>query len=66
MADSLYVSDYNLNNSDYAIKKKSVVKSAGYEPKYYPGTRLSSVKSEFKEGIQGVIKSSSCDAVTRQ
>lgn len=62
MADNTYVSDYNLNNSDYDIKKKSVIKAGGYEPKYYTGNRLSSVKVEFKEGIQGVIKSSSCDA----
>lgn len=60
MADFLFVSDYNLNNSDYNIKLKSIIKAAGYEPKYYKGTRLQSVKTQFKEGIQSVIKSSSC------
>jgi hypothetical protein len=62
MADSLYVSDYNLNNADYDIKFKAVVKTGGYEPKYYTRNRLSSVVCAFKEGIQGVIKSSSCDS----
>lgn len=61
MADSLWVSDYNKNNADYNIKKKMIVKSAGYEPEYPKGSRLSWVKTEFKEGIQSVIKSSSCE-----
>lgn len=63
MADYTYVSDYNWNNSDYEIRRKSIVKSAGYEPTYYKGNRLMTVKTEFKEGIQGVIKSSSCPPV---
>ena len=62
MSDLLYVSDYNLNNSDYSIKKKNIVKAGGFEPTYHVGTRLSSVKVEFAEGIQSVIKSSSCIA----
>ncbi len=60
MADSLYVSDYNLNNADYDVKHKSIVKAAGYEPKQYQRTRLQTVRTQFKEGIQSVIKSSSC------
>lgn len=60
MADSTYVSDYNLNNADYDIKQKSIVKAAGYEPKQYQRTRLQTVRTQFKEGIQSVIKSSSC------
>lgn len=62
MADELYVSDYNKNNSDYNIKRKPIVKSGGYEPTYYLHSRLLNVKTKFKEGIQGVIKSTSCQA----
>lgn len=65
MPDSLWVSDYNKNNADYNIKRKAIVKSAGYEPEYPKGSRLSWVKTEFKEGIQGVIKSSACEKTTR-
>ena len=61
MSDYLYVSDYNKNNADYNIDHKMIVKSAGYEPEYPRGSRLSWVKTEFKEGVQGVIKSSACD-----
>lgn len=64
MADSLFVSDYNYNNSDYEIRRKSIVKAAGYEPTYFSNNRLMVVKTEFKEGIQSVIKSTSCQ--TRQ
>ncbi len=60
MADALYVSDYNLNNSDYDIKRKSVIKAAAYEPEYVLYSRLATVETEFKEGVQGVIKSTSC------
>lgn len=61
MANTLLVSDYNYNNSDYAIRQKQVVKAGGYEPKYDKATRLSSVTVDFREGIQGVIKSTSCE-----
>jgi len=64
MADSMWVSDYNKNNADYNLKRKMIVKSAGYEPVYPKGSRLSWVKTEFKEGIQGVIKSSACETIT--
>lgn len=66
MADDMWVSDYNKNNSDYNIKRKQIVKAAGYEPEYSIGTRLSWVKTEFKEGIQSVIKSTSCQVTSRQ
>lgn len=61
MANKTLVSDYNKNNSDYNIQQKSVVKAGGYEPKYNVGTRLANVVVDFKEGIEGVIKSTSCD-----
>jgi hypothetical protein len=60
MADILLVSDYNFNNSDYNIKGKRVVKAGAYDPIYYKGNTQAKVKVDFKEGIQGVIKSSSC------
>lgn len=61
MANKLLVSDYNYNNSDYAIRQKHVVKAGGYEPKYDKATRLSSVTVDFREGVQSVIKSTSCE-----
>lgn len=61
MADFLYVSDYNVNNPDYNIKKKLIVKAGSYEPVPYKGTRLMNVTVDFKEGYQSVIKTSSCD-----
>lgn len=60
MADLLRVSDYNFNNSDYNIRQKLVVKDGGYEPVYNKGNRQAAVTVDFKEGVQGVIKTSSC------
>jgi len=68
MADTLRVSDYNRNNSDYSISRKQVVKDGNYEPEYYDKQtahtkiRMSKVTVDFKEGIQSVIKSSCCDS----
>lgn len=61
MADYLFVSDYNRNNSDYEIKHLRVIKDGGYEPEYIIGNRLSSVELNFKAGQQSIIKSSSCN-----
>lgn len=61
MGNKVLVSDYNRNNSDYNIKQKQVVKAGGYEPTYYTRSRMSKVTVDFKEGIQGAIKSVSCD-----
>jgi len=63
MADTLKVSDYNRNNSDYNIIQKLVVKDGSYDPEYFDKQRrrLSRVKVQFKEGIQNVIKSNCCD-----
>jgi hypothetical protein len=68
MADTILVSDYNRNNSDYSINRKSVIKSGGYEPEYLDKEtkrRLSKVVVKFKEGVQSVIKSSCCDNVVQ-
>jgi hypothetical protein len=57
------VSDYNINNSDYNIKRKSVVKDGAYEPQYKDKMwrRLATVEVDFKEGIQTVIKTNCCE-----
>lgn len=60
LSDDLYVSDYNWNNADYDLRRKGIVKASGYEPIYPKRSRLATVKTEFKERIQGAIKSSSC------
>lgn len=60
MADELYVSDYNWNNSDYDINKKRVVCDGSYEPEYHRDTRYSWVKVQFKEGFQNVVRDKCC------
>lgn len=70
MADTLLVSDYNINNSDYFIKQKGVRKAAGYEPVYldtknFDGgsrylQRRSKVSVEFREAVESVIKNNCC------
>jgi hypothetical protein len=66
MSDKLFVSDYNYNNPDYSFNRKSVIKAGGYAPDYkmkgYGAlySRLARVTVDFKEGIQGVIKSLCC------
>lgn len=65
MADELYVTDYNWNNSDYEIQKKLVVCDGSYEPEYHEDTRYSYVKVQFKEGCQNVIRDKCCDIPTR-
>lgn len=66
MADQLYVTDYNWNNSDYEIDKKRVVCDGSYEPQYNINTRYSNVKVQFKEGFQNVIRDRCCSTVTRK
>lgn len=63
MADELRVSDYNLNNSDYDIKRLVIVKNGGYEPEYADkdGLRKGKVEVIFNRGVQGVIKSICCE-----
>lgn len=60
MADELYVTDYNWNNSDYDIKKKRVICDGAYEPEYHRDTRYSWVKVQFKEGFQNVVRDKCC------
>lgn len=65
MADELYVTDYNWNNSDYEIDKKRVTCDGSYEPEYNINTRYSNVKVAFKEGFQNVIRDKCCDTQKR-
>lgn len=65
MADQLYITDYNWNNSDYEIDKKRVVCDGSYEPQYNKNTRYSNVKVQFKEGFQNVIRDKCCNLPTR-
>lgn len=65
MADQLYVTDYNWNNSDYEIDKKRVVCDGSYTPEYNINTRYSNVKVQFKEGFQNVIRDKCCNIPTR-
>ena len=70
MADTLLVSDYNYNNADYFINRKSVVLDSGYEPKYLGAKhfdkkmryrqRSSYVEVTFREGVESVDKSLCC------
>lgn len=62
MADTLLVSDYNINNSDYNIDKLAIVKAGNYEPVYQDKNRrrISKVVVEFKAGTQQIIKSLCC------
>lgn len=61
MADSLLVSDYNWNNSDYLINRKGVRRAGGVAPDYKTYTRFAKVKIDFEESTQNVIKSSCCE-----
>ena len=75
MADTVLVSDYNINNADYFIQRKNVIKKGNYEPKYHEKGkhfdlslqefgRRDPVSIEFLEGIQSVIKSTCCLSAT--
>lgn len=71
MADTVLASDYNMNNADFYIQRKQVVKKGNYEPKYTEKGkhfdlslqdfgRRDPVTLEFLEGIQSIIKSTCC------
>lgn len=62
MGCELAVSDYNLNNPDYGIKRLLVKKDGNYPlTPYLQGLeRKSSAKVQFVRLIQGVIKSNCC------
>lgn len=66
MADTRLISDYNRNNSDYAIKAKPIIGASGWEPEYKDKlwNRTATVTVKFKEAVQGVIKSLCCDVST--
>lgn len=73
-AQTLLVSDYNHNNSDYYIKQRNVIRVPGYKPEYLDdkpfdptlrtNNRTGSVKVNFKQGIQGIITSIFCQQTT--
>lgn len=72
MADTIYVSDYNFNNSDYFIQRKNIKLKQGqeYAPKYLDKERFDksmrywqrrgTVELEFMAGIQSIIKNVCC------
>lgn len=60
MSDLSYVSDYNINNSDYNIKSMWVVSDSGYEPTYFGYSRYTKVEVQFKEGQQTVYRNRCC------
>ncbi len=61
MADQLYVSDYNLNNTSYEYKHFWVVADSNYQPKYIGATRYPKVYGiKFREGDQFVFRDRCC------
>lgn len=70
MADTIFVSDYNINNSDYSIKRKGVRPAGNYLPNYLDPKRFqrtmlhrqrtSDVKVDFREDTESLIKSLCC------
>lgn len=66
MCDKTFASDYNLNNSDYTLKRKNVIKDSGYEPEYidkeahFQKRNKQKVQVFFKRGVQSVEKSICC------
>ena len=64
MADELYVSDYNWNNSDYEINTRRVVCDGAYAPEYDKHTRYSKATVVFKEGFQNVIRDKCCPVLS--
>jgi hypothetical protein len=63
MADTTLVSDYNINNSDYTIRRRFVIGKGAYKPNYYEDgwNRLQDVEVDFDLGYHGLIASSCCD-----
>jgi len=70
MADTILVSDYNYNNSDYNVKRKGIRPAGNYEPTYLDKKffqpdmryrqRTSEVKVDFRESVESIIKSLCC------
>ncbi len=61
MADQLYASDYNINNSDYNFKHFWIVADGDYAPKYVGATRYPKVMDvKFVEGQQFTFRDRCC------
>ena len=62
MANEIRVSDYNISNSDYNIKRILVIKDGNYVPVNHDDKwrRISKVTTNFKRGVQGIISTICC------
>lgn len=66
MSDRLFVSDYNINNSNWTYKRKNVIYDSGYEPEYidkeafWQRRNRQKVQVYFNRGVQSVIHSLCC------
>lgn len=62
-SSALFVSDYNVQNPDYAIKQLQIIKDSAYEPEYHVKNwnRLQNVQLKFQPATQSMIKSLCCD-----
>lgn len=66
MADRTFASDYNVNNSDYTIKRLPFIYDSGYEPEtidkeaHFTRRNKMNVQVFFKSGIQSIIHSICC------
>ena len=60
----LRVSDYNINNATYDIKRMVVVKDSTFEPKYNDPKwqRLQGVEVLFERGVQSIMATNCCEA----
>jgi hypothetical protein len=60
-ADELYVSDYNINNSDYNLKHLGVVASSEFNPNYTNYSRYNRILDlTFEEKTQSIFRSRCC------
>jgi len=66
MGGDTRVSDYNINNSDYNLKRVEMVKAGNYSPTYHDEKwrRISKVEMKFRRGVQSIIHSTCCSRVT--
>ncbi len=60
MSDTLLVSDYNINNSDYNLNRYSVQGDGSYNPDYKNYSRYERVTCEFKAAIQNAKRTRCC------
>ena len=60
-ADQLYVSDYNINNADYNLKKFFIVAASDFAPKNTNYSRYSKILDlNFQEGQQSIFRNRCC------